>query len=97
MNSESNKIAAINSSESLIRATKTFAYLDDFEDDDEGWDDDPEPYMEDGISDEELIEDFDDDDIEYVDIEDVEDADGIEYIDIDSMDDIEDAEDNSKA
>lgn len=97
MNSESNKIAAINSSESLIRATKTFAYLDDFEDDDEGWDDDPEPYMEDGISDEDLIEDFDDEDIEYVDIEDVEDADDIEYIDIDSMDDIEDAEDDSKA
>ena len=37
MNSESNKIAAINTQESIIHAAKTFAYMDEIEDDDEGW------------------------------------------------------------
>lgn len=65
MNSESNKIAAINTQESIIRATKTFAYMDAIQDDDdEGWDDDAS---------------IDDDDIEYLDDDDIEDLDDFEY------------------
>ncbi len=65
MNSESNKLAAITSQETIIHATKNFAYLSDFNDDnDEGWDDE---------------EDFDDDDIEYLEEDDIEDLEDFEY------------------
>lgn len=75
MNSESNKLAAITTLDSVAHANKNFAYLDDFSsEEDEGWGDEPEPILEDGISDEELIEDFDDEEIEYFDVEDLEDA-----------------------
>lgn len=64
MNSESNKIAAINTQESLIHSAKTFAYMDEIaNDDDEGWDD----------------EDIPEDDIEYLDDEDIEDLEDFEY------------------
>lgn len=65
MNSESNKIAAINSQESLIHATKTFAYMDDIaDDDDEGWGDEDIPEEE---------------DIEYLDEDEIEDLEDFEY------------------
>jgi GTP-binding protein len=65
MNSESNKIAAINTQESLIHATKTFAYMDDIaNDDDEGWGDEDIPEEE---------------DIEYLDEDEIEDLEDFEY------------------
>lgn len=61
MNSESNKIAAISSQESLVRSTKVFAYMDDLDDDDEGWGDE-------GASDDDDLEDVEDlEDFEYED------------------------------
>lgn len=60
MNSESNKIAAINTQDAIIRSTKTFAYMSDIEDDDEGWGDE---------------DNYDDEDIEYLDDESIEDFD----------------------
>ena len=64
MNSESNKIAAINTQESLIHSAKTFAYMDDIaDDDDEGWGD----------------EDVPEEDIEFIDEEDIEDLEDFEY------------------
>ncbi|MBR3619708.1 MAG: hypothetical protein IKN44_08190, partial [Bacteroidaceae bacterium] len=61
---ESNKIAAINTQESLIHSAKTFAYMDEIaNDDDEGWGD----------------EDIPEDDIEYLDDEDIEDLEDFEY------------------
>ena len=64
MNSESNKIAAINTQESIIHSAKTFAYMDDIADDDEGWDDEDAP---------------EDEDIEYLDEDDIEDLEDFEY------------------
>lgn len=64
MNSESNKIAAINTQESIIHSAKTFAYMDDIADDDEGWGDDGNP---------------EDDDIEFIDEDDIEDLEDFEY------------------
>ena len=65
MNSESNKIAAINTQESIIHSTKTFAYMADIaDDDDEGWGDEDIPEA---------------DDIEYLDEEDIEDLEDFEY------------------
>ena len=64
MNSESNKIAAINTQESIIHSAKTFAYMDDIADDDEGWGDDSNP---------------EDDDIEFIDEDDIEDLEDFEY------------------
>ena len=75
MNSESNKIAAINTQESIIRSTKTFAYMSDIEDDDEGWGE------EDALDDDEDIEYFDDEDIEYLDDDAIEDLEDFEYED----------------
>ena len=63
MNSESNKIAAINTQESLVHAAKTFAYMDELPDDDEGWGD----------------EDIPDDDIEFIDEDEIEDLEDFEY------------------
>ena len=64
LNSESNKIAAINTQESLIHSAKTFAYMDDIaDDDDEGWGD----------------EDVPEEDIEFIDEEDIEDLEDFEY------------------
>ena len=63
MNSESNKIAAINTQESIIHATKTFAYMSDIADDDEGWGD----------------EETDEEEFEYLDDEDIEDLEDFEY------------------
>ena len=70
MNSESNKIAAVTTNETLVHHNKDFAHLrtellDEGEDDDFAWDDD-EPADE-------------DDDFEYID--DIEDMDDFEYID----------------
>lgn len=66
MNSESNKIAAINTSESIIHAPKTFAYLDDFSDeDDEGWGDEEDADDDIEFIDEDEIEDLDEDEFEY--------------------------------
>ena len=64
MNSESNKIAAINTQESIIHASKTFAYMDDIADDDEGWGDEDIPEKE---------------DIEYLDEDEIEDLEDFEY------------------
>lgn len=64
MNSESNKIAAINTQESLIHASKVFAYMDDIADDDEGWGDEDIP---------------EEDDIEFLDEDDIEDLEDFEY------------------
>ena len=64
MNSESNKIAAINTQESIIHSAKTLAYMDDIADDDEGWDDEDAP---------------EDEDIEYLDEDDIEDLEDFEY------------------
>jgi GTP-binding protein len=64
MNSESNKIAAINTQDSIIHTAKTFAYMDDIADDDEGW------------GDEDMQEE---DDIEYIDEDDIEDLEDFEY------------------
>jgi GTP-binding protein len=64
MNSESNKIAAINTQESIIHATKTFAYMSDLDEDDEGWDD------------EDIAEE---DDIEFLDEDEIEDLEDFEY------------------
>jgi GTP-binding protein len=64
MNSESNKIAAINTQESIIHSAKTFAYMDDIADDDEGWGDEDIP---------------EDEDIEYLDEEEIEDLEDFEY------------------
>lgn len=75
MNSESNKIAAINTQESIIRSTKTFAYMSDIEDDDEGWGE------EDALDDDEDIEYLDDEDIEYLDDDAIEDLEDFEYED----------------
>lgn len=75
MNSESNKIAAINTQESIIRSTKTFAYMSDIEDDDEGWGE------EDALDDDEDIEYLDDEDIEYLDDDSIEDLEDFEYED----------------
>lgn len=84
MNSESNKLAAITTQDSVVHANKTFAYLDDFSnEEDDGWGDEAEPYYEDGISDEDLIEDFDDEEIEYIDASEIEDLDDFEYTDSD--------------
>ena len=64
MNSESNKIAAINTQESLIHTTKTFAYMDELpEEDDEGWGD----------------EDTTEEDIELIDEDEIEDLEDFEY------------------
>ena len=63
MNSESNKIAAINTQESIIHATKTFAYMSDIADDDEGWGD----------------KETDEEEFEYLDDEDIEDLEDFEY------------------
>jgi GTP-binding protein len=64
MNSESNKIAAINTQESIIHAAKTFAYMDEIADDDEGWGDEDIPEEE---------------DIEYLDEDEIEDLEDFEY------------------
>jgi GTP-binding protein len=64
MNSESNKIAAINTQESIIHSAKTFAYMDDIADDDEGWGDEDIP---------------EEDDIEFLDEEEIEDLENFEY------------------
>ena len=64
MNSESNKIAAINTQESIIHSAKTFAYMDDIADDDEGWGDENIPEEE---------------DIEYLDEDEIEDLEDFEY------------------
>jgi len=67
MNSESNKIAAINTQDTVVHKNKDFAYLSDFaDDDDEGW------------GDEDIT---DEDDIEYLDEEDFEDLEDFEYED----------------
>ncbi|MBQ9640780.1 MAG: GTPase ObgE [Bacteroidaceae bacterium] len=65
MNNESNKIAAINSTDSILRQPKDFSrltYIYEDDEDDKGWDDEDIEYM-----DEEDIEDLDEDDFEYVD------------------------------
>ncbi len=74
MNSESNKIAAINTQDAIIRSTKTFAYMSDIEDDDEGWGD------EDNYDDED-IEYLDDDSIEDFDYDSIDDLENFEYED----------------
>ena len=74
MNSESNKIAAINTQDAIIRSTKTFAYMSDIEDDDEGWGD------EDHYDDED-IEYLDDDSIEDFDYDSIDDLENFEYED----------------
>lgn len=74
MNSESNKIAAINTQDAIIRSTKTFAYMSDIEDDDEGWGD------EDNCDDED-IEYLDDDSIEDFDYDSIDDLENFEYED----------------
>lgn len=74
MNSESNKIAAINTLDAIIRSTKTFAYMSDIEDDDEGWGD------EDNYDDED-IEYLDDDSIEDFDYDSIDDLENFEYED----------------
>lgn len=79
MNSESNKIAAVTTSENILRTKKEISHFSyQYEDDDdEGWGDEPEI----------IEEDWDDEDIEYVD--DIEDIEDVEYID-----DIEDLDTN---
>lgn len=74
MNSESNKIAAINTQDAIIRSTKTFAYMSDIEDDDEGWGD------EDNYDDED-IEYLADDSIEDFDYDSIDDLENFEYED----------------
>lgn len=74
MNSESNKIAAINTQDAIIRSTKTFAYMSDIEDDDEGWGDDDN-------YDDEDIEYLDDDSIEDFDYDSIDDLENFEYED----------------
>lgn len=64
MNNESNKIAAISTQESLIRSTKTFAYMDSISEDDEGWGDEDKG---------------EDDEIEFLDEDDIEDLEDFEY------------------
>ena len=64
MNSESNKIAAINTQESIIHAPKTFAYMDDIADDVEGWGNEDIP---------------EDEDIEYIDEDEIEDLENFEH------------------
>ncbi|MBQ9362550.1 MAG: GTPase ObgE [Bacteroidaceae bacterium] len=68
MNNESNKIAAITSTDNILRQTKRLTYIYEDEEDDEGWND-------------EIINE--DDDIEYLDEDDIEDLDedNIEYVD----------------
>ncbi len=66
MNSESNKLAAITTQDSVVHKNKDIAVLSDYvDDDDEGWGD----------------EDYVDDDIEYIDEEDIEDFEDFEYED----------------
>ena len=68
MNNESNKIAAITSTDNILRQTKRLSYTPDDDDDDEDWgyditdEEDDFEYL-----DEDDIEDLDEDDFEYVD------------------------------
>lgn len=73
MNSESNKLAAVTTSENIVHSNKDFSMYD-IEDDDEGWGDE-----EDSGDDE--IEFLDEDDIEFIDEDDIEDLEDIEYVD----------------
>lgn len=67
MNSESNKIASINTIDTVVHRDKDFSHLSEYIDDnDEGWGDDYPA---------------DDDDIEYIDEEDFEDLEDFEYED----------------
>ena len=73
MNNESNKIAAITTSENILKQTKDlsrFTYVYEDEDDDEGWGDEPEEDDDIEYLDEDDIEDLDDEDFEYVDTSD---------------------------
>lgn len=80
MNSESNKIAAVTTSENILRTAKTithFSYQYEDDEDDEGWDDEISDTEEDWDEDVEYVDDIED--VEYVDdIEDLEDAEYIE-------------------
>lgn len=67
MNSESNKIASINTIDTVVHRDKDFSHLSEYiDDDDEGWGDDYPA---------------NDDDIEYIDEEDFEDLEDFEYED----------------
>jgi GTP-binding protein len=67
MNSESNKIAAINTQDTIVHKNKDFAYLSDFDDEvDEGWGDEDK---------------FVENDIEFLDEDELEDLEDFEYED----------------